>query len=298
MDQVIAVIEIDQALVTALVSAQFPQWADLPITRVENDGWDNRTFRLGSDMSVRLPSGEDYSAQVAKEHRWLPELAPQLPLEIPVPLAMGVPGHGYPWNWSIYRWLDGDNASLERINDLDEFAKSLAHFLVGLQDIDAANGPAAGKHSFYRGAPVATYDAETRASIATLGDEIPRDLATEVWETAVASRWKGSPVWVHGDVAASNLLVRDGRLSAVIDFGCSCVGDPACDVTIAWTLLEGESRERFRVTLGADAETWARGRGWALWKGLITLVEHFDTSPTQAAIARHVVEEVLADHKA
>lgn len=290
-------VDIDASLVTRLVDSQFPQWADLPITPAEPDGWDNRTFRLGEDMSVRLPSAEAYTAQVEKEHRWLPILAPRLPLPIPVPLAMGIPAEGYPWKWSVYRWLEGAPASTERIDDLTEFATTLARFLASLQQIDPTDGPPPGQHNFFRGGPLETYDAETRTAIAALDDQIATDTATAVWETAIAATWHGAPVWFHGDVAAGNLLVRDGRLSAVIDFGSSGVGDPACDVTIAWTLLSGESREAFRAALPVDAATRARGRGWALWKGLITLAGHIDTNPAEAATARRVVDEVLADHE-
>ncbi len=290
-------VAIDVSLVGRLVAAQFPQWADLEIRRVEFDGWDNRTFRLGEDMSVRMPSAEGYAPQVEKEHRWLPRLAPLLPLPIPTPLAMGAPGEGYPWHWSVYRWLDGEIATLERIADLHHFATRLAHFLTALQRIDPAGGPPPGPHSFYRGGPLAIYDAETQQAIETLNGKIDTDAAIAVWEAALRATWLGPPVWFHGDVAAGNLLVRDGRLSAVIDFGCSGVGDPACDMTVAWTLLSGDSREAFRSALPVDDATWARGRGWALWKGLITLAEYMDTDPAKAGEARRVIEEVLADHR-
>lgn len=288
--------DIDVSLVGRLLAAQFPQWADLPIAPAVPQGWDNRTFRLGAEMSVRLPSAEGYTPQVEKEHRCLPILAPRLPLPIPVPLAMGAPAEGFPWKWSIYRWLEGDTASHKRIGDMDEFATTLAHFLATLQQIDPAGGPPAGPHSFFRGGPLETYDAETRRSIVALGEAINAEAATLVWETALDARWEGPPVWFHGDVASGNLLVRDGRLSAVIDFGCSGVGDPACDVTIAWTLLSGKSREAFRSALPVDAATWARGRGWALWKGLITLAEYMNTDPVKAREARRVTDDVLADH--
>ena len=288
--------EIDIALVGRLVAAQFPAWADLPIRPVELSGWDNRTFHLGEEMTVRLPSAERYTEQVDKEHHWLPRLAPLLPLPIPLPLALGVPGEGYPWHWSIYRWIAGENATIERIADLPQFATSLAQFLAALQKIDPADGPPPGTHNFYRGGLPATYDAETRRAIETLDGRIDADLATEVWEAALQSTWRDLPVWVHGDFAAGNLLLDRGRLSAVIDFGCSAVGDPACDLTIAWTLLSGESRDAFRAALPADSATWARGRGWALWKGLITLAEHLDTDPLKAGEARRVIDEVLADH--
>ncbi len=288
--------DIDVSLVSRLVATQFPHWADLPVKPVELGGWDNRTFHLGDRMTVRLPSAEGYRLQVEKEQRWLPWLGPLLPLPIPSPLAMGSPGDGYPWPWSVYRWLDGEIATIERIADLAQFATTLAHFLTALQRIDPAGGPPPGPHNFFRGGPLTTYDAETRHAIASLDGEIDTDAATAVWDAALAARWHGAPVWLHGDVAAGNLLVERGRLSAVIDFGCSAVGDPACDVTIAWTLLSGASREAFRAALPVDRATWARGRGWALWKGLITLAEHLPTSPVNAGAARRVIDDVLADH--
>ncbi len=288
---------IDAALVRRLIAAQFPQWANLRVALVPLGGVDNRTFRLGDELTVRLPSAVGYAPQVGKEHRWLPILAPHLPLPIPEPVARGVPAEGYPFDWSVYRWLDCENASTGRIDDLTEFAEALAGFLAALQRIDATDGPPPGLHSFFRGGPLKTYDAETRRTIEALDGHIASDAATAVWQAAMAATWHGAPVWFHGDVSAGNLLVKDGRLAAVIDFGCSGVGDPACDVTIAWTLLSGESREAFRAALPVDDATWARGRGWALWKALITLAEYLDTDPVAAAAARRVIDHVLDDHE-
>jgi aminoglycoside phosphotransferase (APT) family kinase protein len=290
-------VKIDVALVRRLVAAQFQEWADLPIRPVASGGWDNRTFHLGERMSVRLPSAAPYALQVAKEHRWLPKLAPLLPLPIPVPLAMGYPAEGFPWHWSVYRWLEGEPATVERIADLSEFAATLAQFLIALQRIDATGGPPPGQHNFFRGGPLAIYDGESRQAIATLGGRIDAGAVTAVWQAALAATWQGSPVWVHGDVSAGNLLVRNGRLGAVIDFGSSAVGDPACDLAIAWTLLEGESRDAFRAALPLDRATWARGRGWTLWKGLITLAEQLNTDLLEADKARRVIDAVLADHQ-
>lgn len=290
-------VDINVTLVSQLISAQFPQWADLPINPVEFNGWDNRTFRLGEDMSVRLPSAEGYTPQVEKEHRWLPRLAPLLPLPIPVPLAMGVPTDDYPWHWSVYRWLEGESATIERIADLHKFATTLAQFLAALQGIDPTGGPPPGKHNSFRGGPLAIYDSETRHAIATLEGKLDTNAVTVVWEAALTAAWHGSLVWLHGDVSAANLLVKNGGLSAVIDFGNMGVGDPACDLTIAWTLLSGESREAFRSALPIDDETWARGRGWALWKALIMLAEQINTNLIAARKTRFVIDEVLADHK-
>ena len=290
-------INIDVALVRRLVATQFPQWANLPVKPVDVDGWDNTTFRLGEDMSVRLPSAEQYALQVEKEQRWLPRLAPLLPLPIPVPLGKGTPAEGYPFPWSVYRWIEGETAIVERIDDLVEFATTLAGFLTALYRIDSADGPPPGRHNFFRGGPLTVYDGETRQALAALEGEIDTDAAGAVWEAALAAIWQGSPVWFHGDIAWGNLLVEEGRLSAVIDFGTSGVGDPSCDLAIAWTLFGGESRDAFREALRLDDATWARGRGWTLWKALITLAEHVETSPPEAGEPRRIIDEILADHK-
>jgi aminoglycoside phosphotransferase (APT) family kinase protein len=287
---------IDVHLARRLIAGQFPQWSHLPIAEVDVDGWDNRTFRLGSELTVRLPSGDWYAKQVDKEQRWLPVLAPQLPLPIPMPVAKGEPDAGFPYPWSVYRWLDGELASQARIDDLAGFATSLAGFLHALGRVDATGGPAAGEHNFYRGGPLATYEGEALEAIDALGKEVPRDAVRRVWEDAMSTTWDREPVWLHGDVAVGNLLVRDGRLAAVIDFGSSGVGDPACDTVIAWTFLSGRSRDRFRAELGVDAGTWSRGRGWALWKALISLVGHLQRDAPEAALARRDIDEVLADH--
>jgi aminoglycoside phosphotransferase (APT) family kinase protein len=253
-------------------------------------------------MSVRLPSGDAYIPQVAKEHRWLPYLAPQLPLPIPTPLARGVPDEEFPRPWSVYRWLDGEPADVDRVTDPELFALDLAGVLVALRGVDATGGPAAGQHSFHRGGSLATYDGETRATIAALGDRVDAGRALSVWRQALEARWRGPPAWVHGDVTPSNLLVLDGRLSAVIDFGCCAVGDPACDLAIAWTFFEGSSRRRFLETIGADEGARRRGRGWALWKALLTVAGSEDGDGADArrrfgwrSSGRAVVEAVLSD---
>jgi aminoglycoside phosphotransferase (APT) family kinase protein len=298
-------VDITAAVAAALVSAQFPQYADLAVVPVVVDGWDNTTFRLGDALSVRLPSADAYVAQIDKEHRWLPILARHLPLRIPQPVALGQPGVGFPRPWSIYRWIDGDPASVDRIADVTAFARDLADFLAALYAIDANDGPAPGKHNFFRGGPVDTYDAHTREALQVLAGEIDRHAATEVWDAALANRSDRAAVWVHGDVTASNLLVAYGRLRAVIDFGCAAVGDPACDLVMAWTLFTDESREAFRSGLRLDDATWARGRGWALWKALITLARQKRGGENADEAARRfgwrigphaVITNILEDH--
>ena len=295
--------DITPALVSRLVAAQFPRWADLPVRPVDVDGWDNATFRLGQHMSVRLPSSLAYVEQVDKEHRWLPILARQLPLPIPEPLARGEPGCGFPRPWSVYRWIDGQTAEIAEIADLGEFAASLADFLAALYAIDPAGGPLPGTHNFFRGGSPAYYDAETRAALTALHGIIDTDLAAEVWEAALEARWDGPPVWFHGDAQPGNLLLDSaGRLRAVIDFGTSGIGDPACDTTIAWTFLSGPSQRVFRERLPVDQATWTRGRGWAIWKAMIVLVGQLDTGqldtdPDDADFTRNVISKILADHR-
>lgn len=288
---------IDAALVQRLIDAQFPQWSGLPVAPVAVDGIDNRTYRLGDAMTVRLPTAAGYAPAVAKEHHWLPRLAPSLPVAVPPVLALGEPGEGYPYQWSVRRWLRGETAALDRIDDVPRFARAVAEFVLALQRCDATGGPLAGEHTWYRGASPAHYDAATRRYLAALEVHVDTDRARAVWEAALAAPWRGEPVWFHGDIAHGNLLVADGELTAVIDFGTSGVGDPACDLVIAWGLFSGESREAFRQAVGQDAGTWARARGWLLWKSLLNLTESVGTDPARTARKLRVVEAVLDDHE-
>ncbi|MFT5285734.1 MAG: aminoglycoside phosphotransferase (APT) family kinase protein [Planctomycetota bacterium] len=185
----------------------------------------------------------------------------------------------------------------ERIDDLSRFEKSLGEFLSALQKVDATKGPQAGPHSFFRGGNLRTYDQETREALDQLRGLVDIERALDVWDSALLSEWNQLPVWLHGDIAATNLLVTNGKLSAVIDFGCSAIGGPACDLTIAWTFFSEASREVFREAVSLDRETWARARGWALWKALITLVEYQSTDELKANDANRVIADVLADHE-
>jgi aminoglycoside phosphotransferase (APT) family kinase protein len=286
-------------VVRRLIAAQFPQWSDLDVVPVDVDGWDNSTFRLGDDMSVRLPSGDGYAAQVPIEAHWLPRLAPRLPLPIPEPIAVGRPDETFPLPWSGRRWLPGSPASSDRVDDLEQLAVDLADFLTRLQRIDPSGGPSPGPRNGFRGGALATYDHETVSAITALTGEIDADRSMATWHAALTSSWHRPAVWVHGDITGSNLLVVDGRLHAVIDFGCVAVGDPACDLTIAWTLFTGTSRQTFRRHLDLDDATWSRARGWALWKALITLRDDPNDSAAQRfgwrTQPRALIEELLTD---
>jgi len=287
---------IDAALAERLVAAQFPQWRGLAIRPVAFGGWDNRTFHLGETMLVRLPSAGRYAAQVDKEQQWLPLLAPNLPVAIPTPLAAGGPAEGYPWRWSIYAWLPGETADRAPIADARAFAADLARFLAALQRIDPAGGPAAGAHSFHRGGSLAVYDAQAREAIDRLNGRQDGARLRAIWDEAMAAERREPPVWVHGDFAPRNLLVREGRLAAVIDFGGLAVGDPACDLAMAWTFLSGDGRLAFRDGLAAlDEATWARGRGWALWKAAILASGVAPGPADDVREAERVLAEVVAD---
>lgn len=291
-------IPVTEELTRRLVAAQFPQWSDRPIQPVANGGWDNWTFHLGTDMVVRLPSASEYAQAVEKEHRWLPALSPQLPLPIPVPLAKGEPSPEYPHSWSISRWLDGVTATADRIAEPVRFALDLADFLAALRAVDATEGPQPGVHNWFRGGTLRTFDNDTQRALEELVGHVNVELAREIWADALAAPWDGVDRWFHGDVAEGNLLLRDGQLAAVIDFGTCGVGDPACDLAIAWTLLPDNARQPFRDRLSVDAASWARGRGWALWKTLVTC-SHFDEDPVDAeefARAKRVLDEIFSEY--
>ncbi|HLS12938.1 MAG TPA: aminoglycoside phosphotransferase family protein [Beutenbergiaceae bacterium] len=287
----------DAELVRTLIADQFPQWADLPVRPVTTQGWDNQTFHLGELMLVRMPTAAEYALAVEKEHRWLPVLAPLLPLPVPAPLAQGSPGAGFSHPWSVYGWLAGSPAEPENIADRTRLATDLAGFLTSLRSIDPATGPGPGTHNWYRGGPLGTFEAMAWAALQTLAGYVDADRVRAVWQAALNAPWDRQPVWFHGDIATGNLLVRGGELGAVIDFGTCGVGDPACDLAIAWTLLSGESRAAFRDTLGVDDDTWSRGRGWALWKALVTSAGAAGEDASDLPGELAVLNEILTDYE-
>lgn len=286
-------LSIDAELVHRLVSDQFPQWSRLPVVPVPQQGWDNRTFRLGDELSVRLPSAQGYVAGIEKENRCLPLLAAHLPLAIPVPVATGRPTDAFPFPWSVRPWIPGDTIDSAAELDRSMLAEDLGGFLTRLRKVPTGGGPPAGRHSFYRGCHPGVYGSEVQAALLELSAEIDVAACLRIWDAAAQSTWLGDPVWFHGDTAVGNLLVDGGRLSAVIDFGTCGVGDPACDLVMTWTFFTGTDRTRFRLAAGLPDDAWRRARGWALWKALVSLTG----SPTSAAqIDQHrVLGEVLAE---
>lgn len=286
-------IDIDEALVRRLVAAQFPQWAGAPLQAVASTGTDNALYRLGNDMVVRLPRIHGAVAGLVKEARWLPLLAPSLPVPIPVPLAEGEPQDDYPWVWAVYTWLPGITPTRDGIRDADALTRDLIQFVAALHEVELTGGPPGP-----RGGLLEMQDAEARDALAQLEGMIDTDAATAAWNEALSvPQWSGTPVWTHGDLLPGNLLVQGSRLSGVIDWAATGVGDPACDMIVAWELLPPIAKTLFRQELGIDDATWARGRGWALSIGLIALPYYRNTNPGFAAVAHHLIQEALADHK-
>ena len=280
-------------LVRRLLAAQFPEWAALPIEPVPSAGTDNALYRLGDDMVVRLPRIHWAVGGGENAFEWLPRLAPFLPVAVPVPLAEGRPAESYAWPWWVYPWLPGENPVVGRVPEADALTRDIARFVEALHRVDLPGGPAAG-----RGVPLAMRDEPTREALTALHGMIDTDAATAAWETALRTpAWPGPPVWVHGDLAPGNLLVDGAALVGVLDFGGVGMGDPACDLIVAWNLLPAGARSLFRAELEVDDATWARARGWALSVALIQLPYYKDTNPALAANARHVIGEILAEHR-
>ena len=288
----------DGNLVRRLLADQFPRWADLLVTTVPTSGTENAIYRLGDEMGVRLPYRPVKDEQIEKLDHWLPRLAPRLPLSIPEPLARGAPSEEYPAAWSIVRWLEGEEATLERLDDPVEAARTLAEFVRALIAIDATGGPAPGTHNFWRGVPLAARDEMTRRGISESKGLIDTEAVTHAWEhDRAAPAWDGPPTWLHGDLVPDNMLLNDRRLSAVIDWGGLGVGDPATELLPAWNLFRGASRQAYREALGFDDATWARGRGLALSTSIVALPYYSDSLPVRAKRANDVIREVLADQE-
>jgi aminoglycoside phosphotransferase (APT) family kinase protein len=279
-------LEIDEALVRRLLAEQFPEWADLPLSRVEPAGTVNAIFRLGDELSVRLPRRKGRAEPGSKELDWLPKLAPQLPLEIPVPVAQGRPSRAYPWFWDVYTWVEGETEPVEAIEAV-QAARDLAALVGALQRVNPAGAPQG------RGVPLAQRDEEIRYWLARFDGD---PLVSEEWERALAAPpWEGPPVWHHGDLDVRNWLVRAGRICAVIDWGSMGVGDPACDVMVAWKLHSREARDAFRKALPTDDATWERARGWALSQAVAALAYYTsENNPALYTEAESWLELVLA----
>jgi aminoglycoside phosphotransferase (APT) family kinase protein len=283
----------DTNLVKRLVRVQFPQWADLPVERLVSGGTVNAVYRLGDALTARLPLTAEGVKALEREERWLPKLAPALPVTIPTVVGRGEPAEGYPWAWSVHRWIDGECPTEGRVAEPEILARDLAAFVTALRKADVDGGPIA-----YRGVPLATVDTQTRAAIEELrhtDEPFDAEAATAAWEQSLAAPpWTGAPCWVHSDLMPSNLLLTGERLTGVLDFATAGIGDPACDLIAAWNLLPLSCRDTFRDAVDVDDATWSRGRGWALSMALGQLPYYRNTNPIISANARHVIREALA----
>jgi aminoglycoside phosphotransferase (APT) family kinase protein len=282
--------DIDTGLVARLVAAQFPDLAGLPIRKVESTGTVNAIYRLGPDLCARLPLLPRMVPDLEHEWRWLPELAAQLPLQVPEPVAMGEPTRSFPFPWSIYRWIEGSPYDDQLIGDERRAARDLAQFVLALRSIAvSAEAPRGGRR------PLRELDAATRDAIAAARGLVD-GAAAAAWERSLgAPAWNGAPVWIHADLLRPNLLVSGGRLRAVIDFGSAGVGDPGADVIPAWTVFTMAGREAFRQALEVDDGTWSRARGYALHQALVIIPYYARTNPGFTRLAQRTVREVLAD---
>ena len=277
--------------VQQLVAAQFPQWANLPIAHFPAFGTENIIFRLGNTMTLRFPRIDNAAGLIDQDRQWLPKLAPHLPLTIPIPLAQGKPALGYPFHWSVFTWIEGHPAIHEPISDLRQAAVDLAHFILALQQTEYATIPPAG-----RGLHLTERIKSVRHALAALNGFVDTEKVAAIWKMALqAPAWDKSPVLTHGDLIATNLLVKEGRLCAVLDFGCFGVADPACDLIAAWSVLSAETRPIFRTILNIDDATWQRGIGWALSQALIILPYYRNTNPVLIAVACRMIAQILQD---
>ncbi len=283
---------VDDASVRALLRDQFPHWADKPLRRIVDAGTDNAIFRLGDDLGLRLPRIRWAEAQIEKECRWLPELAADLPAPVPVPLAEGRPGHGYPFPWLVYPWLEGTSLDRATVDNWNVIAEDVAAFVLALERLPTEEGPPPTR----RGSPLAQFDEAVQWGVRQLEGTIDAERARYVWRRALeAGEWPGTPVWVHGDLLPGNILIANGRLSGIIDWSGAGVGDPACEAMLAW-LLPSDARRIYRRTLGFDDATWARARGWVVEQTVFYIPYYAKSLPfaVEQAMTR-LNEALLAD---
>ena len=286
---------INVTFVNKLINMQFPEYNNLQIKSVKKQGWDNRTFRLGKEKLIRLPSGEYYSEKIKKENIFLPKLAPYLTTTISKPLKLGKPSAIYPFDFAIYEWIEGTSANLLKFTnrELKIIAKDLTVFLNELHSINNLNGPSPGKHNGWGGAELNLFDRDTKIQIDKLSNIINKTKSLDLWEKAKSSKWNKKPKWIHGDFYFGNFLIQNNKLAGVIDFGGMAKGDPAKDLTIAWTFLKNESREIFKNKIIYDLNTWTRAKGWALWKATFELCKTQDKNSEYAKSQIRIVTDLI-----
>ncbi|GAB2472523.1 hypothetical protein GCM10027063_11750 [Promicromonospora xylanilytica] len=290
-DEVVSTVD----LVRRLVADQFPRWAHLPVTSGPAGGTDHHLFRLGDGLLVRMPKIAWAQDQATSDARWLPHLAPHLPLRVPAPEAVGEPGEGFPFRWSVTPWLDGASPAVGELGTAA--ARQLGEFVAKLRTVSTEGGPVKGGTS--RGVPLARLDDDVRAAVVASGDRVDGPAVTKAWERVLDARPAPDGSWIHGDLLPGNLLAHEGRMTAVIDWGGVGVGDPAADLIPAWTQFDGGERAAFREA-AADGLTdpddaWERARGWVLVQAVIAIPYYWDRWPAFARACRHRIVSVLED---
>jgi aminoglycoside phosphotransferase (APT) family kinase protein len=283
---------VNEGTVRALLTDQFPHWADRRLRRIADSGTDNAIYRLGDDLGIRLPRIQWAKAQIEKECRWLPKLAARLPTAVPVPLAKGHPGRGYPFPWLVYPWLEGSSLDRAAVDHWDVIAEDVAEFVLELEQLPPEDGPP----PIRRGTPMAQFDEAVQWGINQLSGGIDIDRAKHIWQNALdAGDWTGAPVWVHGDLLPGNILIGKGRLRGIIDWSGAGVGDPACEAMLAWS-FPSDARRVYRRALGFDDATWARARGWVVEQTVFFIPYYARSLPLSVDQAkRRLNEALLAD---
>ena len=257
---------------------------------VRSGGTVNAMYRLGDRMAVRLPLTERFGADLLNEERWLPLLAPALPVPIPTVLGIGSADATYPSPWLVVDWIPGATPPPGSVTDASPLADDIAEFLVALRGVDTVGAPPG-----YRGGAVSELDGDVQRCLSQIDDLVDTRALAELWaESVSAEGWNRAPVWAHCDLLSGNVLVENGRLSGVLDFGAAGVGDPACDLMAAWSILPAAGRDRLRAALDVDDSTWLRGRGWALSQAVIALPYYRLTNPTMVMGSLHTLAELLA----
>lgn len=278
-------------VVNQLLNEQFPEWSHQVIYPLNHQGTDNVMLKLGEDKIVRFPRTQRSEKSLKKECLWLPKLDSNLPIQIPHILGVGQPSEQYPYQWAIVNFLEGSCPSDSNPLDLTLAAKGLGHFIKELQKADIANAPLCS-----RKCPAMSSDKETRESMLALSDVFDIKAIAKLWDSALeVPPWKMDPVWLHGDIHAGNLLVQDRRLTGVIDFGMAGVGDPACDLMVAWMLFDQDTREIFHSAVNPDEAMWDRARGCALHFGIMAYSYYKDRDPFLAGLAKRTLNEILMD---
>lgn len=282
-------------LTKKLIATQFPEYEGLTVTEVEKQGHDNRTYRIGKELLIRMPIDHNYALKVPIENEILPELAKNLSIPIPKPIKMGAPTDYYPYHFSIYEWIEGTSLNHSSLNEpeINKLAIDLALFLNDLRKTSITQKVKPGQHNWWRGAHPSVYDRDTHQQIDKLKTYIDHKQALSLWNKACKTKWDKAPVWIHGDYAPGNILIKNGKLNGVIDFGCTAQGDPACDLTIAWTYFSGKSRDAFIEIINLDENTWLRARAWALWKATFELCNNQNINSGYSLIQKQLIHDLL-----